>query len=164
MTAFRHYHESSIRNGCRHLFGPIWRCKRIAVPDKNESRHDYGRKARATIDPYDNGLRLPRQSIDANRKTHPHIHFAKGRIVLVRRMQYRAQSLCQQRLEITGPSLGDQSPAPRDLFGGIRAGRGVEQRQFNHTPRRLPYDLAERRRGLRRPSPGLFYPPAWMRW
>jgi hypothetical protein len=31
----------------------------------------------------------------------------------MRRMQYRAQSLCQQRLEITGPSLGDQSPALR---------------------------------------------------
>ena len=130
MTAFRHYHESSIRNGCRHLFGPIWRRKRIAVTDKNESRYDYGRKARATIDPCDNGLRLPRQSIDANRKTHTHIDFAKGRIVLVRRMQYRAQSLCQQRLEITGPGMGDHSPALCDLLGRIRAGRGVEQRQF----------------------------------
>jgi hypothetical protein len=42
---------------------------------------------------------------------------------------------------ITGPGLGDQSPALCDLLGRIRAGRGVEQRQFNDPLRRLPHDL-----------------------
>jgi hypothetical protein len=141
VTALRHHNETSVRNRRRHLFGPIQRRQEVAVADKNERWNGYGGKAGTTVDPRNDRLHLPRQSLDSNRQSHPHIDFAKRRIVLMRRMQNPAQRPRQQRLEIAGPGLGDQSAALRALLGRIRASRGVEQRQFDHALGRPPHDL-----------------------
>ena len=93
MTTFRRHDETGIRNCRRDLFGQVWRCERIAVPNKDECRDGYDGKAGTTVDPWDNRLHLPRKSVDANRQAHADVDFAKGRILLMLRMQDRAQDL-----------------------------------------------------------------------
>ena len=93
MAAFFDDHQLRAANCRRHLFGLVWRCERIAVPNKDARRDGYSGKARTTVDPWDYRLDLSLKSIDANRHGHAHIDFTKGRNFLMLRVQYRARGL-----------------------------------------------------------------------